>query len=131
VNFNLLFLGMVWFGLDRFGLMATGPAFTIAYVLHFALLSVLAHTMQGFRWHAMSLKLLALHALMAILLLALAQTLPIAAVIGSPILALVTGLFGLRVVLTKIGPEGLLAVRLAQAYARFGWPLETKATASR
>lgn len=131
VNFNLLFLGMVWFGLERFGLMATGPAFTTAYVLHFALLSVLAHTMQGFRWQAMSLKLLALHALMAILLLALAQTLPIAAVIGSPILALGTGLFGLRVVLTKIGPEGLLAVRLAQAYARFGWPLETKATASR
>lgn len=34
-----------------------------------------------------------------------------------------TWLFGLRVVLVKIGPEGRLATRLTRFFASIGWPL--------
>ena len=81
--------------------------------------------MQGFRWEALSLWLLALHVILSILLLALAQTLPLAAAFASPLLACATGLFGLRVVLIKMGPEGRIATRLTRLYAAIGWPIRS------
>ena len=125
INFNVLFLLMLWFGLDQFGLIAAGPAFMIAYVLHFALLCLLAHTLQGFRWQSLSLVLLALHATLALGLLAVTQVAPYVAAIASPLLALVTGVFGLRVVLIKMGPEGRVAERFARIYAAIGWPIRS------
>ena len=125
INFNVIFLLILWPGLTYFGLVAAGPAFTIAYILHFGLLSVLAHTMQGFRWEALSLWLLALHVTLSVSLLALAQTLPLAAAFASPLLACATGLFGLRVVLIKMGPEGRIATRLTRFYAAIGWPIRS------
>jgi PST family polysaccharide transporter len=74
-------------------------------------------------WQSLSLHLLALHVTLAMGLLALARTAPEAAAIASICLALATGVFGLRVVLVKIGPEGRLASRLARFYAAIGWPL--------
>jgi PST family polysaccharide transporter len=58
-------------------------------------------------------------------LLALAQMLPFAAAITSPLLACATGLFGLRVVLIKMGPEGRIATRLTRLYAAIGWPIRS------
>jgi PST family polysaccharide transporter len=60
-------------------------------------------------------------------LLALALTAPFAAALASPVLAAATGLFGLRVVLVKIGPEGRLATRLTRFYASIGWPVRSPA----
>lgn len=126
VNFNVLFLAMLWFGLEPFGLAVAGPAFLIAYFLHFGLINILAYILQGFRWQSLSLSLLALHITLAVALLALARTAPEAAAIASVCLALATGLFGLRVVLIKMGPDGRIAARFARIYAAIGWPIERK-----
>ncbi len=123
VNFNVLFLAMIWFGLEPFGLAVAGPAFLIAYILHFALISILAHILHGFRWQSLSLVLLALLVTLALALLALARTTPETAAIASVCLALATGLFSLRVVLIKMGPEGRVAARFARIYAAIGWPI--------
>ena len=45
--------------MTKFGLIAAGPAFLIAYIIHFVLLNILTHTLQGFRWRPLSLLLLA------------------------------------------------------------------------
>ncbi|MEH6717885.1 MAG: O-antigen translocase [Aurantimonas endophytica] len=124
VNFNVLFLAILWLGLGPFGLVAAGPAFMVAYMLHFVVLAVLAHRLHGFRWERLSLALLALHAGLALLLLALTQTAPLAAALASPVLALATGALGLRIVLIKTGPEGSLAAGLTRIYATVGWPVE-------
>ena len=123
INFNILFLAMLWFGLEAFGLAVAGPAFLIAYFVHFGLVNILAYILQGFRWQSLSLLLLALHVTLALALLALALLAPQAAAIASVCLALATGLFGLRVVLIKVGPEGGVAMRFARIYAAIGWPI--------
>ena len=124
INFNVVFLLLLWPSLATFGIQAAGPAFTMAYIVHFAVLSVLVRRILGFRWHALSLGLLGLHAGLAVALLAVALTTPLAAAIASPVLALATGLFGLRVVLIKIGPQGRLSARFARLYAAIGWPIK-------
>ena len=124
VNFNILFLLMLWPTLASFGIIAVGPAFTIAYILHFCLLIVLVRRTHGFRWQALSLALLGLHTGLAMGLLALALLAPLAAAVASPLLAVVTGLFGLRIILSKVGMHGRLPTRLYGIFARLGWPIQ-------
>lgn len=125
VNFNIWFLAMLWPSLSEFGVVAAGPAFMIAYVIHFAVLNVLVRRFHGFRWQPLSLVLLVLHAGLGAGLLALALISPHAAALAALLLALATGLFGLRVVLVKIGPEGRLVARFARFYAAIGWPIRS------
>lgn len=127
LNFNILFVYMIWMGLEQFGVMTAGPAFLIAYMLHFAAVNLFAHFMHGFRWQRLSLQVLALHVILSSLLLGLAQIAPFAAAVSAVILALVTGVVGLRIVLIKVGPEGRLAQALTSLYATFRWPLARKA----
>jgi PST family polysaccharide transporter len=84
---------------------------------------MLARRIHGFRFQTLSLGLLGLHTVLAIALLGLALVAPLAAAIVSPVVAGATGLFGLRVVLVKIGPEGRLASRFARFYAAIRWPI--------
>ncbi len=123
VNFNILFLAMIWPTLETFGIQAAGPAFTIAYFLHFCLLNALVRRNHGFRWQALSLGLIGLYSGLSVALLSMSLFAPLAAFITSPFLSAVTGLFGLRVVLIKIGRKGRLAARLARFYAAIGWPI--------
>lgn len=124
LNFNVVFLLLLWPSLATFGIQAAGPAFTIAFIVHFCVLSVLVRRIHGFRWQRLSLGLLGLHAGLAVALLVLAFASPLVAAVASPVLALATGLFGLRVVLIKIGPDGRLAARLTRFYAAIGWPIK-------
>lgn len=127
VNFNILFLLMLWPTLTSFGIIAAGPAFTISYVLYFFLLNFLVRHTLGFRWQTLSLGLLGMHAGLAAALLTLAMIAPLAAALASPLLAAATGFFGLRVVLIKIGPGGRLVSRLTRLFASIGWPIESTA----
>jgi PST family polysaccharide transporter len=127
VNFNILFLLMLWPTMTSFGIIAAGPAFTIAYILHFCLLNILVRRIHGFRWHALSLGLLGLHTGLSVALLVLALIEPVTAALASPLLAAATALFGLRVVLVKIGSKGRLASRLARIFASIGWPIRSAA----
>ena len=123
VNFNILFLLMFWPTLASFGIIAAGPAFSIAYILHFALLYLIVHRIFQFRWQRLSLALLAIHASLATALLGATQFSPEFAAFASVCLALVTGVFGVRVVLSKIGNQGSLPIRMYGIFARFGWPI--------
>ncbi len=125
LSFNIVFLAMIWFLLPVLGLIVTAIAFLVGYGVYFATVAILAHTLQGFRWQPLSLALLALHLALALALLALARIAPQTAAIASVCLAAATGLFGLRVVLIKMGPEGRIAARFAGIYAAIGWPVRS------
>ena len=60
---------------------------------------------------------------LGVALLVLALMAPLAAAIASPLLATATGLFGLRVVLSKVGKQGSLPIRMYGIFARLGWPI--------
>ena len=123
VNFNILFLLMLWPTLASYGIIAAGPAFTIAYILHFALLYLIVRGIFQFRWQPLSLALLTIHASLAFALLTATQFSPEFAAFASVCLALVTGVFGVRVVLSKISNQGSLPIRLYGIFARLGWPI--------
>lgn len=57
-------------------------------------------------------------------LLALALSAPLGAAVASPILATATGLFGIRVVLSKVGMHGRLSTQLYGIFERLGWPIQ-------
>jgi PST family polysaccharide transporter len=121
LSFNIVFLGMVLILLPFLGLQVTAFAFVLGYLVYLVTVYTLARRILGFRWQALSLGPLGLDASLAVALLALMPAL--AAAVASPILAAVTGLFGLRVVLIKIGPDGRLASRLTRLYAGIGCPI--------
>lgn len=126
VNFNILFLAMLWPTLSHYGIIAAGPSFMVAYMLHFALMNILVCRIHAFRWQALSLGLLGLHAGLAFGLLVLALFAPLAAAVLAPLLALGTGAFGLRIVLRKVGPEGRMAEKCYQVFANTGWPIRSE-----
>jgi PST family polysaccharide transporter len=123
LSFNIIFLGLVLLLLSRVGLEVTAYAFVIGYLVYLTTVYMLVRRILGFRFQPLSFGLLGLHTLLAIALLGLALVAPLAAAAASPVLAGATGLFGLRVVLVKIGPGGRLASRLARLYAAIGWPI--------
>lgn len=125
LTFNIVFLAMVWWLLPVLGLQVAAIAFLVGYVVYFATVNIIARSLQGFRWQYLSIWLLALHVTLALALLILARIAPQTAAIVSVGLALVTGLFGLRVVLIKMGPEGRVAARFARIYAAIGWPIQS------
>ncbi|WP_202530795.1 O-antigen translocase [Maritimibacter harenae] len=124
LSFNTVFLTLTWWLLPVLGLMVTAIAFLAGYMVYFAAVNILAHTLQGFRWQGLSLALLLLHVSLATGLLLAAQTLPHIAAAVSMVLALGTGVFGLRVVLAKIGKEGRLPTQLYGLFDRIGWPIK-------
>ncbi|WP_323039895.1 O-antigen translocase [Gemmobacter sp.] len=123
MSFSVVFLGLVLFLLPYVGLEVTAYAFVAGYLVYIATVYLLVRRIHGFRWEPLSLCLLALHAALASGLLALALVAPVMAAVASPLLAVMTGFFGLRVVLTKTGPEGRLASGLAGFYEAIGWPI--------
>lgn len=125
--FNAVFILVLWPSLETMGILAAGPAFLVGYIIGFIINVILVRHFFHFRWEPLSLGLLGLHVGLAVALLALALTAPFAAALASPVLVAATGLFGLRVVLVKIGPEGRLATRLIRFYASIGWPVRSPA----
>jgi O-antigen/teichoic acid export membrane protein len=125
LSFNIVFFGMVFVLMPHFGLEATAYAFIVGYLVHMIMVYLLARRTLGFRWQSFSVSLLALHTSLGVALLVLALTAPLVAAIASPILAAATGLFGLRIVLSKVGKHGRLPTRLYGIFARLGWPIHS------
>jgi O-antigen/teichoic acid export membrane protein len=125
VNFNVIFLLLLWPTLTKFGIAAAGPAFTIAYLLQLAAVFWVVRVVHNFRWQPLSLKLLFLHGSLAVVLLAAAQNFPVGVAAASIALALGTSVFGIRVVLSKIGKHGHLPTRLYGTFVRLGWPIRS------
>jgi O-antigen/teichoic acid export membrane protein len=125
LSFNIVFLGMVFIFLPYVGLEVTAYAFVMGYLVYLTIVYVMARSIHGFRWQTLSLGLLGLHTSLGVALLVLALLVPLAAAIASPLLATATGLFGLRVVLSKVGKHGRLPTRLYGIFARLSWPIQS------
>lgn len=123
LSFNIVFLGMVFVLLPKVGLEITAYAFVLGYLVYLTTVYVLVRGIHGFRFQPLSFGLLGLHAGLSVSLLVLALMAPYVAAAASVILACATALFGLRIVLIKVGPGGRLATRLARIYAAIRWPL--------
>lgn len=124
LNFNFLYLGILLFGLPMFGLTIAGVGFLIAHILHFGVVALLARWLQGFRWQVLSLRVLGLHVLLSLALLALSLNFPVAGAFAGIALGLCTVLLGGRIVITKIGSHGRLVSRMAKIYELIGWPIK-------
>ena len=116
---------MVFVFMPHVGLEATAYAFVLGYLVHMSMVYLVARRTLGFRWQSFSVSLLALHTSLGVALLVLALMAPLAAAIASPLLAAATGLFGLRIVLSKVGKHGRLPTRLYGIFARLGWPIHS------
>lgn len=125
LSFNAVFLALIWFLLPIVGLEMTGVAFLLGYMAYFLTVYLLVRHLRGFRWQSLSLKLFGLHVLLSAGLLAISLTVPVAGFIVSPLIAVVTGVVGLRIVLQKTGPQGRLASKGYELYARLGWPIRS------
>jgi O-antigen/teichoic acid export membrane protein len=125
LSFNIVFLGMVFIFLPQVGLEVTAYAFVLGYLVYLTIVYVLARSIHGFRWQALSLGLLGLHTGLGVALLVLAVMAPLAEALASPLLATATGLFGLCVVLSKVGKHGRLPTRVYGIFARLGWPIQS------
>jgi O-antigen/teichoic acid export membrane protein len=125
LSFNIVFLGMVFVFMPHVGLEATAYAFVFGYLLHMCMVYLVARQTLSFRWQSFSLSLLALHTSLGVALLILALIAPLAAAIASPLLATATGLYGLRIVLRKVGKYGRLPTRLYGIFVRLGWPIQS------
>ena len=126
VNFNVIFLALLWPTLTSFGIAAAGPAFTIAYLLQLTVAFWIVRVVHNFRWQPMSLKLLFLHGSLAVVLLAAAQTFPVTGAVASIALAFGTGVIGIRVVLSKTGKHGHLPTRMYRIFEHLGWPIQAE-----
>ena len=125
LSFNIVFLGMVFMFLPQVGLDVTAYAFVLGYLVYLTIVYVLARSIHGFRWQALSLGLLALHTSLGVALLVLALMTPFAAAVASPLFAASTGIFGLRIVLRKVGMHGRLPTRMYGIFERLGWPIQS------
>jgi len=123
LSFNIVFLGMVFVFMPHIGLEATAYAFVLGYLLHMCMVYLVARRTLSFRWQSFSFSLMALHTSLGVALLILALIAPLAAAIASPLLAATTGLFGLRIVLSKVGKYGRLPTLLYGIFAKLGWPI--------
>ena len=124
LSFNIVFLGMVFVFMPHIGLEVTAYAFVLGYLLHMCMVYLVARRTLSFRWQSFSFSLMALHTSLGVALLILALIAPLAAAIASPLLAATTGLFGLRIVLSKVGKYGRLPTRLYGIFAKLGWPIQ-------
>ena len=125
LSFNIVFISMTFIFMPFLGLEVTAYAFVFGYLVYLTIVYLLAWRIHGFRWQLLSLGLLVLHTCLGIALLILALMAPFAGAIASPLLAAATGLFGLRVVLRKVGGNGRVLAQLYGMFKRLGWPIHS------
>lgn len=126
LSFNLVFLTLIWVLLPIVGLDITGIAFLLGYIVYFFTVYLLVKNLRRFKWQTLSLELLGAQVLLATGLLTVSLRAPDVGLIFSPLIAIMTGVVGLRIVLAKTGPEGRLAAKCYQIYTRLGWPIRNK-----
>jgi PST family polysaccharide transporter len=126
--FNAVFVAFVMWQIEAFGIGAIGTAFIIAYAAHMLAASIAARSIIGFTWEKISLKLLMSYFVAAVLLLFAVRAAPIAGGIAALVVAGAGIVLGLRFLLATRGDSNPIAVRIEQAFARIGWPIQRQRT---
>ena len=125
LGFNIVFFGMVFIYLPHVGLEVTAYAFVMGYFVYLIIAYIMARSIHGFHLQFLSIGLLGLHTSLGFALLMLALIAPLAAAIVSPLLAAAAGIFGLRIVLSKVGNHGRLPTWFYGIFARLGWSIQS------
>lgn len=123
-TWNGLYLAMLWFGLPLVGLDIAGVAFLLAYILYFAVLVFLSARLLGFRWNSLSVLLIVVNISLSICVFAIARYWDVAGLVVGTLFAMCQCVFGLRIVLTKIGEDAKGAAIFRQCFEAVGWPVE-------
>lgn len=123
VLWQAIFLGLLIALLPRLGVEAAGVSFVVAYSISAFVQSLTVRKLHGFRWQTLSLQLFVIHLGLAAALLILVRTSPLIGAAASVLAAGATGIWGLRVVAGKIGPEGRLGVFATRLFRALRWPL--------
>ena len=125
-SFNAIFLLLVWFFLPVLGLDIAGIAFLAGYVSYFFLVYLFVRKLRGFRWNVLSIKIFSIHVLLAVFLLIFSLEFPDLGLVVSLLISAITGFVCLRLVLEKVGPEGSVATKGYELYAKLGWPIKVE-----
>jgi PST family polysaccharide transporter len=123
ILWNLVFLGLLWVLLPTMGVKAAGVAFAVAYGAFILINNVAVWQLHDFRWQSLSLRLFGLHLGLSASLLVLAQAAPLIGAVVGVVAGAATGIWGLRVVALRIGPEGRLGRLAAGLFTFLHWPL--------
>jgi len=126
LSYNMIFWGVVVVFLPRYGLEVTAYAFVLSYLVYLIIGYILARWVHGFRWQSLSLSILAVHTCLSIVLLVLVLMAPRAGALTSLLLFATTSVFGLRIVLNKIGKQGRVPTKLYSFFAVLGWPIRSE-----
>ncbi|BBC73983.1 O-antigen translocase [Altererythrobacter sp. B11] len=124
LGFLLPYAGLIYIFLPRLGLVVAGIAFLASYAVYFTVTLRLAGKVTDFRMSRLSLRLLAAYSTVAVGLLVLSLSLPIAGGAASGLAATAGALAGGRILLGKIGPHPY-ASQVARVYAKCGWPIRS------
>ena len=124
LTFNVVFISLFLLLLPSLGLSSVGLAFLVSMFTYLVLCSLVARTLQGFKWDGLSINLVFAYITCTFFLLYLANSAPGFTLLITPIITVLAVLISLRIVLAKVGTEGGRLVKfLVELYARVGWPI--------
>lgn len=124
LNFNLWFIGLLWWQVDNFGSQAIGAAFVVAYGAQMIATWIAARTMIGFTWEKTSLGLLLSYSVAAVTLYIAAGIAPLAGGIIAIAASGTGAIWGVRFLLNTRGESNPTAIRIERAFAKIGWPIQ-------
>lgn len=127
---SLLLMALVWAGLPRLGLAATGYAFVGACAAFLSMQLVAARLTYGFRLDRNALLILLAFAAAGALTLGAARHSLILQIATGTGLAVLLGLASLRLILLRVEGEGRAVARARQAFAVIGWPMPSRIVAA-
>lgn len=125
VLWQVAFLGLLWTLLPTLGVEAAGVAFVAAYSIMISVQFWAVRRLHGFHWQNSSLRLFWIHLGLSAALLALAKTAPLAGMVAGVAAGAGTGIWGLRLIAVKIGPEGRSGRLATRLFRVLHWPLPT------
>ena len=103
---NALQLGLVWIGVQLYGLNGAGMGFFGMYVVQFAVIYLIVRSLSGFRWTAENTRIGAIYGVLVAALFVSSYFLPRSFVIASgTLLTLLTGVFSLKKLCKMVPPE--------------------------
>jgi PST family polysaccharide transporter len=122
-TWSMLLVGLVYVGLPRIGLAATGMAFAVSCAAFLALQLIVAYATFGFVIRRSALVSLLLLCSAGILIL-LAARYSVTLQIGTgACLAVLTGVGSVRFILARMDPGGRFPTLVRQGFAIVGWPM--------
>jgi PST family polysaccharide transporter len=103
---NALHLFFIWVGLQYLGIVGVAVAFALLYACHSAVVFLVAVRLSDFRWSISVMKLICYSALFIVVEFGILKLLTgLVAVIASMVLVLVSGIYCLRQLILRLGPE--------------------------